>query len=198
MPQPGRFSGIDFSTAPIIKLNPAEDKPVQGFRCKRGEFVTYWKQGRVQREVRASICQCWTIWHGDALAGYITLLADKLKVDSRLLEEEGVQYRTFPAVKIGLLAADGRAKGAGSRLVEWALEYVAVELASAVGIRFMTVDALYDPDKDPPYDASGFYQKFGFQFVDPDEMMPENRPYRTMYLDLKPLIDIINAPMFNL
>jgi GNAT superfamily N-acetyltransferase len=198
MPQPGKFSGVDFPTAPITKLDPAEDYPAQGFRCKRGEFVTYWKQGRVQREVQASICQCWAIWHSDALAGYITLLADKLEVDSRLLQEEGVQYRTFPAIKIGLLAADRRAKGAGFRLVEWALEYVAVELASAVGVRFMTVDALYDLDKDPPYDASGFYQRFGFQFVDPDEAVPENRPYRTMYLDLKPLIDLINAPMPDL
>nr|WP_238718373.1 hypothetical protein [Petrachloros mirabilis] len=108
----------------------------------------------------------------------------------QLLEEEGVRYRTFPAIKIGLLAADTRAKGTGSILVEWALEYVAIELASAVGIRFMTVDALYDPDEEPPYDASGFYKKFGFQFVNSDETVSRTAPYRTMYFDLKPLIDL--------
>ena len=63
--------------------------------------------------------QCWIIRHNESLAGYITLLADKLEADEQLLAEEGVQYRTFPAVKIGLLAADQRAKGAGRRLVEW-------------------------------------------------------------------------------
>ncbi|NJN38970.1 MAG: GNAT family N-acetyltransferase [Acaryochloridaceae cyanobacterium CSU_3_4] len=190
MPQDGKFAGVDFSKTLIEKVNSALKLPGQGFRCKRREFITYWKQGRIQREVKACICQCWVIRHKDALAGYITLLADKLEVDTQLLEGEGVRYRTFPAIKIGLLAADERAKGAGSSLVEWALEYVAVELASAVGIRFMTVDALYDADEKPPYDASAFYQKFGFQFVNPDETVPENVPYRTMYFDLKPLIDL--------
>ncbi len=45
---------------------------------------------------------------GIDFSGYITLLADKLKVDEQILIEEGVQYRTFPAIKIGLLAADQR------------------------------------------------------------------------------------------
>jgi hypothetical protein len=62
---------------------------------------------------------------GDALAGYMTLIADKLEVDRPILIDEGVRYQTFPAIKIGLLAADRRAKGAGRRLVEWAIEYVA-------------------------------------------------------------------------
>jgi hypothetical protein len=90
--------------------------------------------------VNASICQCWILRHDDALAGYITLLADKLEADVQLLEGEGVGSRTFPAVKIGLLAADARSRGAGSSLVECALEYAEIELASAVGIRCMTVD----------------------------------------------------------
>jgi len=190
MTQVGKFSGVDFSLIPVEKLNPAQDIPGQGFRCKRSEFVTYWKQGRVKREVTACICQCWVIRCADDLAGYITLLADKLEVDTQLLEEEGVKYQTFPAIKIGLLAADKRAKRAGSTLLEWALEYAATELASAVGIRFITVDALYDSDKDPPYDASGFYERLGFQFTNPDETLPPTRPYRTMYFDLKPLIDL--------
>jgi len=164
----------------------------QGFRCLRGEFVTYWRQGRIQREIDAHISQCWILRCEDSLAGYITLLADKLEVDESILLDEGVQYRSFPAIKIGLLAVDRRAKGAGRRLVEWAVEYVAAEVSPTVGVRFMTVDALYDPDTIPPYDASGFYEKFGFQFVDPNESLPPSVPYRTMYLDLKPLIDLLS------
>ncbi|MCL1475999.1 GNAT family N-acetyltransferase [Argonema antarcticum] len=189
----GKFAGVDFSEAEVEKLTPDLEVSGQGFRCNRGEFVTYWRQGRVQREVDARISQCWIIRHGDALAGYITLLADKLVVDEQILEEEGVQYRTFPAVKIGLLAADRRAKGCGRRLVEWALEYVATEIASLLGVRFMTVDALYDPDTNPPYNASSFYERFGFQFANLDEVLPPPVPYRTMYLDLKPLIDLLSG-----
>jgi GNAT superfamily N-acetyltransferase len=189
MSQVDRFAGVSFSQVPVEKLSPAQDMSGQGFRCNRGEFVAFWKKGRIQRDVNACICQCWFLMHDNALAGYITLLADKLEVDAELLEQEGVRYRTFPAIKIGLLAADQRAKGAGSALVDWALEYAATELATAVGVRFMTVDALNDPDEKTLYDAAGFYKKFGFQFVNPEERLPTKVPYRTMYLDLKPLID---------
>jgi len=192
MPPSSKFAGVDFSDLPVEQLTSALAISGQGFRCLRGEFVTYWRQGRIQREIDARISQCWILRCEDSLAGYITLLADKLEVDESILLDEGVQYRSFPAIKIGLLAVDRRAKGAGRRLVEWAVEYVAAEVSPTVGVRFMTVDALYDPDTTPPYDASGFYEKFGFQFADPNESLPPSVPYRTMYLDLKPLIDLLS------
>lgn len=192
MPPSSKFAGVDFSELPVEHLTSEFTIPGQGFRCLRGEFVTYWRQGRIQRDIDACISQCWILRGEDSLAGYITLLTDKLELDEPILLDEGVQYRSFPAIKIGLLAVDRRAKGAGRRLVEWAVEYVAAEISPTVGVPFMTVDALYDPDTTPPYDASGFYQKFGFQFVDPNESLPSSVPYRTMYLDLKPLIDLLS------
>jgi hypothetical protein len=99
--------------------------------------------------------------------------------------------------QLGLLAADSRAKGVGKILVEWALEYAAFELASIVGFRFITVDALYDPEEDPSYDASGFYEKLGFRFVHPTEIVPKARPYQTMYFDLKPIIDLSLSENFS-
>jgi hypothetical protein len=91
-----------------------------------GEFVTYWRKGRIQREINARISQCWILQCEDSLAGYIT------------------------------------------------------------------VDAMYDADLTPHYDASGFYEKFGFKFVNSEEALPPSTPYRTMYLDLKPLIDLLD------
>ena len=124
------------------------------------------------------------------------MLTDKLELEAPPLAGEGVKYKTMPAVKIGLLAADHRAKGAGRRLVEWALEYVASELVDTIGVRFMTVDAFYDLDKDSAgvnYDASGFYGGIGFNFSNPDETLPPPDPYRTMYFDLKPLIEALRG-----
>jgi GNAT superfamily N-acetyltransferase len=193
MPQSSKFAGVDFTEVEVEQLTPALSGLGQGFRCARGEFVTYWKQGRIQREVDARISHCWVLRCEESLAGYMTLIADKLELDQPILIDEGVQYQTFPAVKIGLLAADRRAKGAGRRLVEWAIEYVAGELAPTIGVRFLTVDALYDVDETPPYDASGFYEKFGFRFVNAEETLPPSTPYRTMYLDLKPLIDLFSG-----
>lgn len=110
MSQQSKLRDVDFSAILLEKLDPAQNVPGQGFRCKSREFVTYWKQGRILREVKASLCQCWIIRYEDNLAGYRTLLADTLEIDTQLLEGEGVRYCTFPAVKIGLLAADQRAK----------------------------------------------------------------------------------------
>jgi GNAT superfamily N-acetyltransferase len=194
MPSQSKFEGIDFSQIPVERLTPDILNLGQGFRCLRGEFVTYWKQGRIKREADSYICHCWAIRSGDSLAGYITLLADKLQVENPILVEEGVKYQTFPAIKIGLLAVDRRAKGAGRHLVEWAIEYVVSEIVPVVGVRFVTVDALYDRDVEPAYDASGFYTKLGFDFADPHENLPPEMPYRTMYFDLKPVIELFNPP----
>ena len=197
MPPAARFADIDFSVHPVLKLTPALAETLgQGFRCKRGEFVTFWRRGRIAREEQAHISRCWVLAAEGYLAGYFTLLADKLELEQPPLAGEGVQYRTLPAVKIGLLAADGRAKGAGRRLVEWGLEYVATELVEKVGARFVTVDAFYDLDPDSHgvhYDASGFYARIGFNFVNPDEPLPPPQSYRTMYFDLKPLVDALGG-----
>jgi hypothetical protein len=77
--------------------------------------------------------------------------------------------------------------------VEWAIQYVVAEIVPVVGVRFVTVDALYDRDTEPAYDASGFYRKLGFDFTDPHESLPTETPYRTMYYDLKPIIDLLEV-----
>ena len=194
-----RFAGINFTDHEVTKLTPALEETLgQGFQCIRSQFAHLWKTGRIARDERAHIGRCWVIVSDGLLAGYITLLTDKLKreADKPPLKGEGIKYASAPAIKIGLLAADKRAKGAGRRLVEWALEYVASELVSKVGVRFVTVDAFFDKDLDKNglhYDASGFYEKIGFNFANPDEKLPPEDGYRTMYFDLKPLIELIEA-----
>ena len=184
-----KFEGVDFSSQTVSEINPDLDNLGQGFRCKRGEFSSYIKGDKIKNETRTHTSKCWVIECQEGLAAYITLLADKLTMGEPILIREDVQYKTFPAVKIGWLAADNRAKGSGGRLMDWAMAYVAVDLASRVGIRFLTVDALYDADEN--YDASGFYLKYGFRFVNQeDELFPKDG-YRSMYFDLKPLIEAL-------
>jgi hypothetical protein len=118
------------------------------------------------QDIAANVGRAWIIRDGDNLAAYITLLADTLRKKhkgqwKRLLEAGGVTYGSYPAVKIGRLASDDDAKKSGKRLLKWALNYIARELAPKLGIRFVTVDALYDKDGST-YDASGFYLKYGF------------------------------------
>ena len=66
---------------------------------------------------------------------------------------------------------------------------MAGELCPRLGVRFVTVDALYDPDSD--YDTSGCYARFGFTFSDGEGRRVESQPFRTMYFDLKPILDAL-------
>jgi predicted GNAT superfamily acetyltransferase len=186
----GKFDGVTFSSQNVEQWFDHHTVSAAGFRCLRPEFNTFWKKGRIQRELRSHLSRCWTLQHDGNLAAYITLLADKLTVEEQLLLHEEVKYRTFPAVKVGLLAADRRARGAERCLMDWALSYVARSISVSLGVRFVTVDALCDPDTG--YDSSGFYAAIGFRFANPDEPLPPVSEYRTMYFDLKPLIDALS------
>ncbi len=172
-------------------MNPDLENLGQGFKCLRNDFATYIKGRKIRLECKSLTSKCWIIEHDEKIAGYITLMADKLTTEYRLLENEGVEYRTFPAVKIGWLAADKRAKGAGRRLLEWALEYVTTDLINRVGVRFVTVDALHDPDTG--YDIASYYARFGFKHVDPTESITPKCNFRTMYFDIKTVVEELNA-----
>ena len=197
-----RFSLADYSDIEPELWTPDHIKCGAGFHCERQEFRTFWNK-RIRRDFESSLGRCWVITENGHLAAYITLLADRLKVFGKdgvplpiLSATESVEYRRFPAIKIGLLARDDRAKGSGKRLVEWALDYVASEISPRIGARFIVVDALYDKEASPPYDASPYYKKFGFEYAKEDEALPPVNPYRTMFLDLKPYLEA-NADVSN-
>lgn len=182
-----RFEGVDFARLAVRRLEPDSPPSPEGFRPLRAEFSTFWKKGRVFRELRSRLAGCWYLECDGKLVAYITLLADRLTAELPLLESEGVRYRTFPAVKIGLLAADQRAKGAGTALMRWAFLYTITELCPRLGIRFLTVDALHDPDDG--YDVAPYYERFGFLHAAADALPKPGEHYRTMFFDLKPLLD---------
>ncbi len=188
---PTRFEGIDFSTFKVTEMNPDLEQLSQGFKCIRNDFATYIKGRKIRVECKSFTSKCWILEHENRIAGYITLMADKLIAKYPMLEGEGVGYKTFPAIKIGWLAADKRAKGAGRRLLEWAIDYVTADLVNRVGIRFVTVDALYDHDTG--YDIAGYYARFGFRRVDPSEVAPPSSNFRTMYFDIKAVVEELQA-----
>ena len=182
MPRRAKFSGTDFSTLPSERLGPVEE-PGIGFKPVRGEFASFWRSGMVERETRRSICQSWVLRSSEGMAAYVTLLADKLDYVG-LLEDEGIHRGSFPAIKIGLLAADHRAKGAGTALVVWVFQHNIDDVRPRVGVRFVTVDAFCDPDSD--YNTVPYYQRFGFRLIDQSD--DGHRGFRSMYLDLEAVV----------
>jgi hypothetical protein len=53
MASSGKFDGVDFWQIDIESLTSELPQLGQGLRCVRGEFVTYWKQGQIQRQANA-------------------------------------------------------------------------------------------------------------------------------------------------
>lgn len=188
MPQKTRFEGVSFDGIPVVEMNPDISRLCRGFKCKRPEFQSYIGGKLIKTESESILSKCFVVHDGVHLAGYITLLADKLTLKEPILIGEGVARSTFPAIKIGWLAGDRRVKGIGGKLIKWAMEYVASRVSDKIGARFLTVDALYDADIQPHYDMSPYYEHYGFEYAHEEEPLPPTEGFRSMYFDLMPLI----------
>ena len=188
MPLKTRFEGVSFEDIPVVEMNPDIAHLCRGFKCKRPEFQSYIGGNLIKTESESILSKCFIVHHGGHLAGYVTLLADKLVVKEPILLNEGIARSTFPAIKIGWLAGDRRVKGMGQKLIKWAMEYVATNVSDKIGARFLTVDALYDADIEPHYDMSRYYARYGFEYANEEEPAPADG-FRSMYFDLLPLIN---------
>ena len=118
---------------------------------------------------------------GKKLRGYVSLLCGQIDIDdgepSPDLGEASYPFGEFPAVKIARLAVDYRYRGMGlgSSLVDFSLAIVRDEIASAVGCRFLVLDAKQQ--------SADFYTKNGFHKI--NTALNDQRDIPIMYLDLK-------------
>lgn len=121
------------------------------------------------------------------VVAYFSLLNDKVAYDpqnksiwnriNRLISNRK-RRKSYPSAKIGRLAVSEKFKhsGVGSEI----LELIKWSLVNdfRLGCRFLTVDAYAD--------ATGFYQKNGFQYFTMTDALDSTR---LMYFDLKPFKD---------
>jgi GNAT superfamily N-acetyltransferase len=131
---------------------------------------------------KLKISKTYLLFHKDNLAGYITLLADALKLESHLktfFKEKGINYKSLPALKIGRLAVDNRflRQKLGTIMLEFAYSIAKNTSDKLFGCRFLILDVKRnsDPKKDPIH----FYKKFNFKIL--KERQKGTIP---MYLDL--------------
>lgn len=116
------------------------------------------------------------------LLGYVSILADSLKLDSRLkvdFRNKNIHYGSLPALKIGRLCVDDkyRGHGIGECIISWVLKRV-YYLNQNVACRFITLDAKRHQDKDK--DSYNFYIKYKFQVLKTKKL----RGHTAMYLDI--------------
>lgn len=87
--------------------------------------------------------------------------------------------------KLGNMASSGKFDGVDFSQIS--IEPLTPELRQ-LGQGFRCVRGEYI---EPAYDASGFYTKLGFEFAIPTDPLPPVNPYRTMYFDLKQLMEAL-------
>lgn len=59
-----KYAKIDFREADVVRWSSESGCSSQGFRCRRGEFVSFWKGERVHRDIGAHLDQrVHLLWH---------------------------------------------------------------------------------------------------------------------------------------
>ncbi len=159
-----------------------ENHKVGTFQSYETELMNFLREDALENQKqKLSVTFLW--FYGENLASYLSLLNDKINLESNLKEffkEKGVHYKSLPALKIGRLCVDDRfqRRGLGKLMVLTAIKIAKEMSKTRSGCRFVTLDAKrsHHPEKDP----LPFYQKMGFQILLERKTGPT-----TMYLDLQ-------------
>lgn len=172
------------------KINPEKIKieiinseyNVRDFTSYEKELVDFLREDALEnQEQKLSVTFLW--FHEDKLVSYITLLNDKINLESDLKEffkEKGIHYKSLPALKIGRLCVEDKflRRGLGRLMILSAIKIANEINRNKAGCRFITLDAKRNQDK--RLDSIHFYKKMGFKTL--KERVKGTTP---MYLDLK-------------
>ena len=160
----------------------SKEHNVQYFRSYEKELVDFLRQDALEnKKQRLSVTFLW--FYEGKLASYITLLNDKINLESDLKEffrEKGIHYKSLPALKVGRLCVDDRflRRGLGRLMILSAI-HIANEInRNKTGCRFITLDAKRNQDK--RLDSIHFYKNIGF-----NTLKERQKGTTPMYLDLK-------------
>lgn len=162
---------------------------INSFRSYEQELTDFLIEDSLDNQKKKiSITYLWSLKGTNELLGYITLLADKISLDTSLKEEfriKGILYKSLPAVKIGRICIDDRylKRGIGALMIQFAI-FQAKKVGEKVGCRFITLDA--KRNSDPSKDSFHFYKKMGF-----DVLKGREKGTTPMYKDLVKIMENI-------
>ena len=168
-------------TAEDIKIERMNEKHDVGkFQSYEKELVDFLTEDALENQNnKISVTYLWFLKTGE-LAGYITLLNDRINLEGDLktvFREKGVLYRALPALKIGRLCVDDRylRKGIGTVMIDFSIKVAFHIYEEYSGCRFIVLDAKRNKQKDSIH----FYRKLGFK-----ELKERQKGTTPMYLDL--------------
>ena len=169
----------------IEKLSRRHGDIIKAFETDTKELKDFLIEDAINnQEMAISTTYLWFYRPADQPAGYITLLADAIRVHGTPVGgtflDKGVPYKTLPAIKIGRMCVDNRFKGRGiGTYMIYFTAKRAVEISESVGCRFIVVDAKRETG------SIHFYKRLGFEILKSRE-----KGTIPMYFDLIKLIQL--------
>lgn len=165
----------------ILPLAEADLPSLAGFSCGDDDLDEFLRMDalRLQRESALQTYLAWDARSGDAVLGYVSLLTDAVRLETRERKSLGLlsgDHPVVPAVKIariGVSVAVQRGRGVGTALVRFAFA-TALEVNQMVGARLLTLDAYPE--------SIAFYERLGFVRNRAKEYRERNHP--SMRLDV--------------
>jgi len=149
--------------------------------AKLASYLGNTRQKHAKTYAEQMLAKSYGVFNRDKLVGCATLVCGQIEVDGGEpapdVGEAHFEYKHFPAVKIARLAVDRRYRGTGlgRALVDFSLGVSRDTIASAVGCRFVVLDAKKQ--------SVAFYEKNGFRMIDTKTNRERDEP--VMFFDLK-------------
>ena len=165
------MNSINFNNLKIIKAD-TELLSTINFDCGDDDLNEFLLKDSFDN-IKNKLSIIYLCYYQKELVGFFTLSADSKKVNNKLK----INYRTYPAVKIGRFAVEinQENKGIGTGLID-IIKYALIDNPQS-GCRFITVDAYND--------AIPFYTKNGFVMVN---SFQKDRRTQPMFFDLAQLL----------
>ena len=159
---------ISITEIEVQQIDESHKPILSSFKSYEKELVDFLIEDALDNQnKKISTTYLWFYKPKKELVGYVSVLADAINLQGKLKEyfrQEGIFYKSLPALKIGRLCVSDSylGKGIGTLMIEFAI-VLSDKIGKDIGLRFITTDAKRNPD--PRKDSVHFYKKMGFEVL---------------------------------
>ena len=159
---------VSITDIEIRQINDSYTPILPSFKSYEKELVDFLVEDALDnQDKKISATYLWFYKPKKELVGYVSILADAINLQGELKQyfrQEGIFYKSLPALKIGrLCVSDGYlGRGLGTLMVEFTI-VLSEKIGKDIGLRFITTDA--KRNSEPRKDSVHFYKKLGFDIL---------------------------------
>ena len=159
---------IKINEIEIEQMNESHKEAISKFVSYEKELVDFLIEDALDNQnKKISTTYLWFYKTKKELVGYVSVLADAINLQGELKEyfrQEGIFYKSLPAIKIGRLCVSDNylGRGIGTLMIEFVI-VLSEKIGKDIGLRFITTDA--KRNHEPRKDSVHFYRRLGFDIL---------------------------------